>query len=144
MYYRIYHWDLPQALQDLNGWQNATIVDEFVNYANLLFSSFGDRVTRWITFNEPWVTCVLGHGNGEHAPGIVEPATAPYLCAHNVLRSHARVYRLYQTTYNATQHGAVGITLDSAYYEAKDPSNADDVLAAERAVTFKVNIQHLI
>lgn len=134
----MYHWDLPQDLQDVNGWQNDTIIDEFEAYANLLYSNFGDRVKRWITFNEPWVTCVLGHGNGEHAPGIVQPATAPYLCAHNILRSHARAYRLYESTYNATQIGAVGITLDSAYYEARDPSNEEDVAAAERAVMFKV------
>lgn len=134
----MYHWDLPQELQNVNGWQNETIVNEFENYANLLYSNFGDRVKRWITFNEPWVTCVLGHGNGEHAPGISAPATAPYLCAHNILKSHALAYRLYGRTYRAVQNGTVGITLDSAHYAPKDSSNDEDVKAAERAVLFKV------
>ncbi|KAG4070575.1 hypothetical protein HA402_011962 [Bradysia odoriphaga] len=133
----IYHWDLPQALQDDNGWQNETIVNAYEEYANLLFSNFGDRIKKWITFNEPWVTCEMGHGSGDHAPGIKQPATAPYLCAHNVLRSHGRVYRLYERTYKAAQNGLVGITLDSAYYTPKNADNEEDVKAAERAVTFK-------
>lgn len=128
----------------MNGWQNATIVEAFENYADLLYRSFGDRVKRWITFNEPWVTCVLGHGNGEHAPGLVIPDTAPYLCGHNLLKSHGRAYRLYERTYKAVQGGSVGITLDSAFYTAKDPNNDEDVKAAERAVTFKVSLTHTI
>lgn len=134
----MYHWDLPQALQDVNGWQNPTIVQAFENYADLLYSRFGDRVTRWITFNEPWVTCVMGHGSGVHAPGIIEPATAPYLCAHNLLKSHGTAYRLYERTYKTSQGGSVGITLDSAFYSPLDPNNDEDVAAAERAVLFKV------
>ncbi len=61
----MYHWDLPQALQDVGGWQNETIVNEFEAYANLLYSRFGDRVKRWITFNEAYVVCVLGHSDGK-------------------------------------------------------------------------------
>lgn len=84
----------------------------------------------------------MGYGNGEHAPGVVEPATAPYLCAHNILKSHARAYRLYQSSFKASQGGEVGITLDSAFYTARNPDNEEDVKAAERAVMFKVKIEN--
>lgn len=126
----------------MNGWQNDTIVDEFEAYANLLYSRFGDRVLRWITFNEAYVVCVLGHSDGVHAPGIVEPATASYICAHNVLKCHGRAYRLYERTYKATQKGFVGITIDSGWYEPLDPQNPLDVDAAERTRQFKVNDTH--
>lgn len=135
----MYHWDLPQALQDVNGWQNETIVNEFEAYANLLYSRFGDRVQRWITFNEPYVVCVLGHSDGVHAPGITETATAAYLCAHNIIRSHTRAYRLYERTYKVTQNGQCGITIDCGWYEAKDPNNSTHVEAAERVLQFKVS-----
>lgn len=140
----MYHWDLPQALQDVNGWQNETIVDEFQAYANLLYSRFGDRVTKWITFNEAYVVCVLGHSDGVHAPGISDPPTAAYLCAHNVIKCHARAYRLYESTYKATQQGTVGITIDSGWYEPLDPNNANHVAAAERTLQFKVNEHYLV
>lgn len=138
----MYHWDLPQALQDVDGWQNDTIVNEFEAYANLLYSRYGDRVQRWITFNEAYVVCVLGHSDGVHAPGIREPATASYICAHNVLKCHGRAYRLYERTYRATQKGYVGITIDSGWYEPLDPQNPLDVDAAERTQQFKVNGAH--
>lgn len=51
----IFHWDTPQILEDEGGWTNESIVDHFVNFANIAFSLFGDRVHDWITFNEPWV-----------------------------------------------------------------------------------------
>lgn len=134
----MYHWDLPQAFQDVNGWQNETIVDEFEAYANLLYDKFGDRVKKWITFNEAYVVCVLGHSYGAHAPGVKQPATAPYKCAHNVLKSHGRAYRLYERNYKASQKGLVGITIDSGWYEPLDPTNPLDVAATERTLHFKV------
>lgn len=112
----MYHWDLPQILQDANGWLNETVVPEFEAYANVLYERFGDRVQRWITFNEPWVTCIQGYSDGSHAPGVKEPATGAYMCAHNILKSHARAYRLYEDTYRSRQVGTVGITLDSGWY----------------------------
>ena len=66
----LYHWDLPQVLQDQGGWLNATVADWFEDYARLCFTEFGDRIKFWITLNEPSVTAVNGHGTGEHAPGL--------------------------------------------------------------------------
>lgn len=66
----LYHWDLPQALQDKGGWTNREIVDWFADYAQLMGKRLGDRVTRWVMLNEPSVVAVIGHGLGEHAPGF--------------------------------------------------------------------------
>lgn len=74
----LFHWDLPQALQALGGWQNESITDAFVGYADFCFSMFGDRVKFWITFHEPWVISYAGYGTGEHPPGITDPGAASY------------------------------------------------------------------
>jgi beta-glucosidase len=66
----LYHWDLPQALQDRGGWQNRDTASWFADYAVLAARRLGDRVKHWATFNEPNAACVLGYGEGKHAPGI--------------------------------------------------------------------------
>lgn len=66
----LYHWDLPQALQDKGGWNNRQIADWFADYAKLMAGRLGDRVARWVMLNEPSVVAVIGHGYGEHAPGF--------------------------------------------------------------------------
>jgi beta-glucosidase len=66
----LFHWDLPQALQDRGGWGERTSADWFVDYAQLMTQHLGDRVTRWVMFNEPQVHAMMGHGLGEHAPGL--------------------------------------------------------------------------
>lgn len=112
----LYHWDLPQKLQDVGGWPNETVVEHFENYARIAYENFGDRVKQWITFNEAFVVCVSGYGVGVHAPGI-KSAEAPYQCAHNVLKSHAKAYRLYEREFKQRQGGICGITIDSGWYE---------------------------
>jgi beta-glucosidase len=66
----LFHWDLPQALQDRGGWGNRDIAGWFVDYAQLVVRRLGDRVSHWIMFNEPQVHAIMGHGLGEHAPGL--------------------------------------------------------------------------
>jgi beta-glucosidase len=66
----LFHWDLPQALQDRGGWGSRASADWFVEYAQLMAKRLGGRVTRWVMFNEPQVHAVMGHGLGEHAPGL--------------------------------------------------------------------------
>ncbi len=66
----LYHWDLPQALQDEGGWANREIVGHFSRYAEVVTNALGDRVKNWIIFNEPWVFTFLGYLFGQHAPGI--------------------------------------------------------------------------
>jgi beta-glucosidase len=136
----IYHWDLPQKLQEnYGGWPNEALVEHFQNYARLLFESFGDRVKYWITFNEPFNTCEVGYGLAVAAPGILGEATQPYLCAHTILKSHAKAYRMYESEFKPAQQGRVGITIDSEFMEPDDPTNPEHVEAAERALRFKVS-----
>jgi beta-glucosidase len=66
----LFHWDLPQALQDRGGWGNRAIADWFAAYAELMAKRLGDRVTNWVMLNEPQVHAIMGHGLGEHAPGL--------------------------------------------------------------------------
>ncbi|XP_064613344.1 lactase/phlorizin hydrolase-like [Liolophura sinensis] len=133
----LYHWDLPQALQDTGGWLNESIIDFYNEYAKLCFKTFGDRVKFWITFNEPWSTTWMGYGTGESAPGIQAPATAPYTAAHNIIRSHVKAYHSYRNLFQPTQQGYVGITADLQWKEPKTNSTAD-IAAAQRAAMFKL------
>lgn len=74
----LYHWDLPQALQDFGGWTNTSIVDAFKDYVDFCFSRFGDRVKTWNTFSSPWVVSHAGYGTGEHPPGVKDYVVASY------------------------------------------------------------------
>ena len=99
----LYHWDLPQALQDIGGWDNEAIVGYFNAYADLCFERLGDRVPLWLTFNEPWIVSLFGYGTGAFAPGLSEIGSAPYRVSHNIIKSHAAAYHTYQDKYKATQ-----------------------------------------
>ncbi|KAM7335854.1 hypothetical protein ACRRTK_004347 [Alexandromys fortis] len=133
----IYHWDLPQALQDIGGWENETIVQLFKEYADVLFQRLGDKVKFWITLNEPFVVATQGYGNGEHAPGISSRlGTAPYTVGHNLIKAHAEAWHLYNDKYRASQGGVISITINSDWSEPRDPSKQEDVEAARRNVQF--------
>ncbi|MBU0936169.1 MAG: beta-glucosidase [Spirochaetes bacterium] len=83
----LYHWDLPQALQDRGGWLNRDTAFYFADYAELCFREFGGLVKNWVTLNEPWCSAFLGHGVGVHAPGLVD-VQAPFTAAHHLLLAH--------------------------------------------------------
>jgi len=86
-YPTLYHWDLPQALQDRGGWAERDTAEAFVEYASVVTRRLGDRVKQWVTHNEPWCIVTLGHEEGHHAPGHKDPAEAMRV-AHHVLLSH--------------------------------------------------------
>ncbi|KAM5280101.1 lactase/phlorizin hydrolase [Ctenodactylus gundi] len=133
----IYHWDLPQALQDVGGWENETIVQRFKEYADVLFQRLGDKVKFWITLNEPYVIAGQGYGYGTSAPGISSrPGTAPYTAGHNLIKAHAEAWHLYNDVYRARQGGVISITINSDWAEPRNPSNQEDVEAARRYVQF--------
>ncbi|NWY48330.1 LPH hydrolase, partial [Sylvia atricapilla] len=132
----LFHWDLPQALQALGGWQNESIIDAFVSYADFCFSTFGDRVKLWVTFHEPWVISYAGYGTGEHPPGIADPGAASYKVAHTILKAHAKVWHLYNDKYRSQQLGKVGLVLNSDWAEPKTPTSSEDVRASERYLQF--------
>ena len=85
----LYHWDLPQALEDLGGWRSRDIADRFTDYALVLGKELGDRVPAITTLNEPWCTAYLGHATGEHAPGMRDNAVALRV-AHHLNLAHGR------------------------------------------------------
>ncbi|XP_065606571.1 lactase/phlorizin hydrolase [Cyrtonyx montezumae] len=132
----LFHWDLPQALQVLGGWQNDSIIDAFTNYADFCFANFGDRVKFWVTFHEPWVISYAGYGTGEHPPGITDPGIASYKVAHTILKAHAKVWHLYNDRYRSQQQGKVGLVLNSDWAEPMTPANSEDVEASERYLQF--------
>ena len=105
----MFHWDLPQSLQDLGGFLDSNISDHFRNYANFLFSHFGDRVKTWITLNEPLSVAQYGHcGQREkHAPGNFSDNCewTMYLVAHRLLQCHLKMTQLYNEKYRSTQNG---------------------------------------
>ncbi|MFJ6672687.1 GH1 family beta-glucosidase [Actinosynnema sp. NPDC091369] len=83
----LYHWDLPQALEDHGGWRNRDTAHRFAEYAALVHERLADRVTAWTTLNEPWCSAFLGYANGVHAPGVVDPK-ASLEAAHHLLLGH--------------------------------------------------------
>lgn len=83
----LYHWDLPQVLEDFGGWRNRDTAYRFADYAALVHDRLGDRVQAWTTLNEPWVSAFLGYGNGIHAPGVTD-AVASLEAAHHLLLAH--------------------------------------------------------
>lgn len=134
----MYHWDMPQAIQDKGGLESDTFPEYFEQYADLLYTEFGDRVKEWITFNEPFVHCKLGYSEGTWPPALDHLGTGDYHCAHYTLLSHARAYHLYKDKYFEVQNGRVGITLNIDYGMAEDPNNASDVEAQYRYMEFMV------
>ena len=127
-YLTLYHWDLPQALQEEGGWANRKTAQAFADYAVLMVKRLGDRVKFWTTFNEPGVTVFEGNLRGEHAPGNRDPKTA-FQVLHHVNLAHGLGMQAMRAAQPDLQ---VGIVLD---LWGHDPAsdNPEDVAAAERA-----------
>ncbi|CAI9737852.1 beta-glucosidase,Raucaffricine-O-beta-D-glucosidase,Lactase-phlorizin hydrolase-like [Octopus vulgaris] len=135
----LYHFDLPQDIQDEGGFLNEDLLVKcFKEYAEVCFQNFGDRVKYWATFNEPRQICTLGYGLGLMAPAVHSPKTGIYQAAHSLLKAHATVWHLYNDNYRIHQNGKVFIVLCSEYVMAKDPGNDSDVEAADLAMQFKL------
>ncbi|XP_018567100.1 myrosinase 1 isoform X3 [Anoplophora glabripennis] len=132
----IFHWDLPQPLQDMGGWPSDFIVETFAEYARLCFELFGDDVKYWLTFNEPKQICLLGYGLGYMAPGINLTGLAEYVCAHHVLQAHAKAWHIYDQEFRTTQQGQVSITIDTRWFEPASDSE-EDAVAADTALQFE-------
>jgi beta-glucosidase len=118
----LYHWDLPQALQDKGGWAMRDIAEIFADYAGIVGEAFGDRVHRWITLNEPWVVAHVGYRDGRHAPGIKDPKQA-VAANHHLLLAHGRAVTALRAT--SPSPAQVGITLNLAVVRPVSPEAAD-------------------
>lgn len=123
----LYHWDLPQKLQDIGGWANPDIVEYFERYARYVFNALGDAVPIWITFNEPWVSSFVGYWYGGHPPGITDLPTA-LRAAHHTLLAHGKAVQAYR---EMGLMGEIGITLNlNPVYPASESD--EDMEAAIR------------
>jgi beta-glucosidase len=145
----LYHWDLPQALNQGStpGWLNHTVADSFQLYAQTCFDAFGDRVHTWITFNEPLTFVNLGYGSGSHAPNRCSDRTKCfagdsqveiYIAAHNVLRAHGKAVAAYRSMQvRGATGGEIGITINANWAAPYRVGNADDIAAAERCMVWQ-------
>lgn len=107
----IHHWDMPQALltKYAGGWLNEGLVSAFGLFAKLCFQKFGDRVQQWISIAQPWVHSWKGYGSGVHPPNLCLGNKGAFLANTNLLKAHAKVYRLYESEFKESQGGRVGI-----------------------------------
>ena len=121
----LYHWDLPQALEDAGGWPERSTVDAYVEYIGTVAGRLGDRVGHWITVCEPWVISRLGYRTGEHAPGRKDGAAA-LAAAHHVLLAHGRGVDALRSV---APHARVGITIDVVHFEPATDAPADRAAA---------------
>jgi beta-glucosidase len=124
----LYHWDLPQALEETGGWPRRSTVDAYAAYVETVAARLGDRVRHWITQCEPWVISWLGYATGEHAPGRTSDADA-LAAMHHVLLAHGRALSVLRSVCPAAE---VGISVDLVQFE---PGSDDplDAAAADEA-----------
>jgi beta-glucosidase len=120
-YVTLYHWDLPQVLQDQGGWPARATAEAFVEYADVISRALGDRVKHWITHNEPWCASFLSYQLGEHAPGWHDWRAA-IQASHHLLLSHGWAVPVLRRNSPAAE---VGITLNFTPAEPASPSAAD-------------------
>ena len=123
----LYHWDLPQALEDEGGWPARSTAEAFVAYADVVSARLGDRVKRWITHNEPWVAAFLGYGMGVHAPGVQDFQKA-VAAAHHILLSHGWAAPVIRAN---SADAKVGVTLSLNDVLPASPSPQDYTAARE-------------
>ena len=126
----LYHWDLPQQLQDEGGWAARETAQRFADYAAIMAEALGDRVTRWITLNEPQVVASHGYLTGEHAPGVRDAAAAA-ATTHHLLLGHGLAAQALRAV---TPDIPVGITLDMHPVQVVGDQRPD-VLEQARLIT---------
>ena len=130
-YLTLYHWDLPQALEEKGGWRNEDTARAFAVYAAKLAEHFRGRVHQWFTFNEPACIVGMGYGNGLHAPGLKLPLEGQVTCWQNILYAHCLAQQAIHAADPANQVGFVS-TGRLCYPVKETPEN----IAAARALTF--------
>lgn len=136
----LYHFDLPQALEDQGGWLSEAIIESFDEYARFCFSTFGDRVKQWITINEPNLFALLTYDLGVFPPGVPHHGTGGYQAIHNLIKAHARSWHSYDSLFRKGQKGMVSLALFAGWVEPADPNSASDQEAAQRAMAFHLDI----
>ena len=128
----LYHWDLPQTVEDAGGWPNRDTPYRYVEYANTVFDALGDRVSRWTTFNEPLCSSLIGYAAGDHAPGRQEPAAALAALHHQHLGHGLAVRALRERSNSIGRPIQLGITLNLTNAIPHDAGDPVDIEAARR------------
>ncbi|WP_322907735.1 GH1 family beta-glucosidase [Paenibacillus campi] len=118
----LYHWDLPQTLQDDGGWENRRTIDAFVKYAEVMFREFSAKIKLWLTFNEPWCIAFLSNLEGKHAPGNTDLQIALNV-GHNLLVAHGHAVKLFRQI--SPTDGQIGIAPNVAWAVPYSKSEAD-------------------
>jgi len=142
----LFHWDMPQALEDeYGGFRSKKVVEDFGIFAEECFRAFGDRVRYWVTVNEPLVFSYYGYDLGSYAPGRCSSgfgnctagnsATEPYIVSHNILLAHSRAVKIYRSKYQEKQKGSIGISL-AVRWAVPFTNSSVDQLAAQRELDF--------
>ena len=124
----LYHWDLPQALEDAGGWPARETALRFADYASIMADALRGQATRWATLNEPWCSAFLGYGSGIHAPGRREPAAA-ITAAHHLLLAHGLATAAIRA---ADQRSRVGISLNLTNARTAGPDPGKGLLDGVR------------
>ncbi|XRQ13476.1 GH1 family beta-glucosidase [Actinomadura welshii] len=119
----LYHWDLPQPLEDAGGWPERETAHRFAEYAALVHAALGDRIRNWTTVNEPWCAAFLGYASGEHAPGRLDPA-ASLLAAHHQLLGHGLAVEAMRARTPDNRFGAA-VNLYAISAASDDPADVD-------------------
>lgn len=124
----LYHWDLPQAIEEEGGWTARSTAERFADYALSVHDVLGDRVRAWTTLNEPWCSAFVGYVSGEHAPGRQDPA-AGVAAAHHLLLGHGLAVGELRARDASL---SLGITLNLSVVDPVDPDDAGDIEAVRR------------
>ncbi|MFE6903897.1 GH1 family beta-glucosidase [Streptomyces sp. NPDC057717] len=124
----LYHWDLPQELEDAGGWPHRDTAHRFAEYADIMGRALGDRIGMWTTLNEPWCSAFLGYGSGVHAPGRAEPA-ATLRAAHHLNLAHGQAIGALRSVLPASAQTSITLNLHQV---RPLTDSADDTEAARR------------
>lgn len=125
----LYHWDLPQELEDAGGWANRETAYAFAEYARQMARALGDRIDTWTTLNEPWCSAYLGYGSGVHAPGRTEPAAA-LAAVHHLNLAHGLAVRAIREELG--EDARTSITLNLHVIRPDDASSSGDLDAVRK------------
>ncbi|MDQ0483968.1 GH1 family beta-glucosidase [Guptibacillus hwajinpoensis] len=128
----LYHWDLPQVLQDKGGWENRDTIDAFNEYAVAMFKEFGDKVSKWITINEPWCASFLSNYLGIHAPGKTD-LQAGVDVAHHLMVAHGRAVQSFR---ELLPNGEIGYAPNTGWLEPFS-NKQEDIDACKRGMMWQ-------
>ena len=125
----LYHWDLPQALQDIGGWENRETIDAFVQYAQTMFKEFRGKIKSWITLNEPWCISFLSNHLGAHAPGNHDLQLAVDI-SHHLLLAHGRAVKRFR---ELEVEGQIGFAPNTTWLDPYS-TKQEDIDACHREI----------